>query len=175
MKAFILATLAGLVSLTICVQPASAATRGSKAKGKVRLTKQEVRLVEAVNEYREERGLEPLKVDPTLMRVARDSAPHFSHQINGKWCWHRAKEAGFSGWATDDLANGYPTPEDAVEGWSTSHGHARQMRGYFNMNGRWQNYGFNRIGVGISGRKYCAVFGRDEESKKPSKDKDGDG
>jgi hypothetical protein len=37
-----------------------------------------------------------------------------------------------------------------------------QMRGFFNMNGRWRNYRFNRIGVGVCGRKYIAVFGRDE-------------
>jgi hypothetical protein len=47
-----------------------------------------------------------------------------------------------------------------VQGWATSDGHARQMRGYFKMNGRWQNYDFDRIGVGISGRKYIAIFGR---------------
>jgi uncharacterized protein YkwD len=178
MKPFmVIAALAGLVILGICVEPSSAATRAKKTPSKVRLTKQEVRLVNAVNEYREDKGLAPLKVDPTLMRVARDSAPHFSHCINGKWCWHRAKEAGFSGWATDDLAAGYPTPEDAVVGWSTSNGHARQMRGYFNMNGQWRNYKFNRIGVGVVGRKYCAVFGREEtgedekaESKKKRKE-----
>jgi hypothetical protein len=34
------------------------------------------------------------------------------------------------------------------------------MRGYFKMNGRWQNYNFDRIGVGVSGRKYIAIFGR---------------
>jgi hypothetical protein len=36
------------------------------------------------------------------------------------------------------------------------------MRGDFKMNGQWRNYKFNRIGVGISGRKYIAVFGRSE-------------
>ena len=112
-----------------------------------------------------EHRLAPLAVDPVLMRVARRSAPHYSHVIDGKWCWHRARQAGFSGWATDDIANGYMTPEEAVEGWATSHGHAMQMRGYFKMNGRWQNYRFNRIGVGISGRKYIAIFGRAEETR----------
>jgi hypothetical protein len=33
------------------------------------------------------------------------------------------------------------------------------------MNGQWQNYQFNRIGVGISGRKYIAIFGRSDEKK----------
>ena len=131
----------------------------------ITLTNQEHRLVQAVNAHRAKHNLEPLKVDPVLMRVARHSAPYYSHQINGKWCWHRARDAGFSGWATDDIANGYLTPEDAVEGWATSHGHAMQMRGYFKMNGRWQNYRFNRVGVGISGRKYIAIFGRANENR----------
>ena len=130
------------------------------AKPAVRLSKNEVRLVKAVNAYREKKGLEPLTVDPILMKVARHAAPYYSHCINGKWCWHRAHAAGFTGWATDDIANGYESPEDAVQGWSTSDGHARQMRGYFKMNGQWCNYKFNRIGVGICGRKYIAIFGR---------------
>ncbi len=137
-------------------------SRSVKATPAVRLSGTERRLVNAVNEYREEKGLEPLKVDPILMREARQAAPHFSHVINGKWCWHRCRQRGFRGWATDDIANGYPTPEDAVAGWATSDGHARQMRGYFKMNGRWCNYKFNRIGVGVCGRKYIAIFGRQD-------------
>ena len=136
----------------------------TRAKPAVRLSKCEERLVKAVNAYRAKKGLEPLTVDPILMKVGRHAAPYYSHCINGKWCWTRAREAGFRGWATDDIANGYESPEDAVEGWSTSDGHARQMRGYFKMNGRWCNYKFNRIGVGICGRKYIAVFGRDDET-----------
>jgi uncharacterized protein YkwD len=134
-------------------------------ENEVRLSGSEHRLVKAVNSHRAKHRLAPLAVDPILMRVARRSAPHYSHVIDGKWCWHRTRQAGFPGWATDDIANGYPTPEDAVQGWATSHGHEMQMRGYFKMNGRWQNYRFNRIGVGISGRKYIAIFGRADESR----------
>jgi uncharacterized protein YkwD len=148
------------VFLVMAIQSSQAEPRRSSGHATVRLTRHERRLVDAVNEYRDERGLPPLKVDATLMRVARRAAPHFSHCINGKWCWHRAREAGFSGWASDNIANGYPTPEDAVQGWATSHGHAMQMRGRFKMNGRWRDYRFDRIGVGICGRKYIAVFGR---------------
>src|SRR5215467_16110026 len=129
------------------------------AKPAVSISRDEDRLVKAVNAYRAKRGLEPLAVDPALMKVARHAAPYFSHCINGKWCWTRANEAGFPGWASDDIADGYESPEEAVDGWASSDGHAHQMRGDFNMNGRWQNYHFNRIGVGISGRKYIAVFG----------------
>jgi uncharacterized protein YkwD len=133
------------------------------AKPAVRLSENEERLVKAVNDYRRKKGLEPLTVDPALMKVGRNAAPYFSHQINGKWCWTRAHEAGFPGWASDDIANGYESPEDAVDGWASSDGHAHQMRGHFNMNGQWRDYKFNRIGVGISGRKYIAVFGRSDE------------
>jgi uncharacterized protein YkwD len=133
------------------------------AKPAVRLSESEDRLVKAVNAYRKKKGLEPLTVDPILMKVGRHAAPYFNHQVNGKWCWTRAHEAGFPGWASDDLANGYESPEEAVDGWATSDGHAHQMRGDFKMNGQWRNYKFNRIGVGINGRKYIAVFGRSDE------------
>jgi uncharacterized protein YkwD len=175
MKTFISAALSALVFLAVSTEPSYAAPRDRKENSSVRLTKHEHRLVAAVNEYRDEKGLPPLSVDPTLMRVARRAAPHFSHCINGKWCWHRAREAGFRGWATDDLANGYPTPEDAVQGWATSDGHARQMRGYFKLNGRWRNYKFNRIGVGVAGRKYIAVFGRDDSERSAKREDRRDG
>jgi uncharacterized protein YkwD len=174
----VFSTVAAVVLLLLAVVDVSVASPRSDeatsenrtpAKSAVRISKNEERLVNAVNEYRRKKGLEPLTVDPVLMKVGRNAAPYFNHCINGKWCWNRAHEAGFSGWATDDLANGYESPEDAVQGWSTSDGHARQMRGYFKMNGQWQNYKFNRIGVGISGRKYIAVFGRVDESSEKRK------
>ena len=175
MKTRVLPTYFAVLFVAMGTHSSFAAPGDGGDKPSVRLTKHEHRLVTAVNEYRDEKGLPPLSVDPTLMRVARRAAPHFSHCINGKWCWHRAREAGFRGWATDDLANGYPTPEDAVQGWATSDGHARQMRGYFKLNGRWRNYRFNRIGVGVSGRKYIAVFGREEPERRAEVTKRSDG
>jgi len=162
------AAFAVILSWFIFAQPSFAA----KA---VRLSSKEERLVKAVNAYRAKHDLEPLTVDPILMKVARNAAPYFSHCINGKWCWHRAHECGFKGHATDDIANGYETPEEAVDGWATSDGHARQMRGYFKMNGRWCNYRFNRIGVGICGRKYIAVFGCCEEKRAGENKRETDG
>lgn len=157
--------LSAVLVALVALRATASENQQTKAKPAARLNKCEQQLVKAVNAYRAKHDLEPLEVDPILMKVARSSAPHFSHCINGKWCWHRTREAGFEGWATDDIANGYECPEDAVQGWATSDGHARQMRGYFKMNGQWRNYKFNRIGVGISGRKYIAVFGRAEETK----------
>jgi uncharacterized protein YkwD len=157
------AVAAMLVFAAIIGKPSYSAQPAKDSE--VELSRLEHRLVKAVNAHRAKHRLAPLAVDPILMRVARRSAPHYSHVIDGKWCWHRTRQAGFRGWATDDIANGCLTPEEAVEGWASSHGHAMQMRGYFNMNGRWQNYRFNRIGVGISGRKYIAIFGRADEAR----------
>jgi uncharacterized protein YkwD len=156
--------LSGLLFVVFVVPAEAREANRTKTKPAVRLSACEERLVKAVNTYRAKHGLEPLTVDPALMKVARRSAPYYSHCIRGKWCWHRARECGFRGWATDNIANGYETPQEAVQGWATSDGHARQMRGYFKMNGRWCNYKFNRIGVGICGRKYIAVFGRVEQN-----------
>jgi uncharacterized protein YkwD len=167
MSKFMAAAAAVSFCFAVVVQPVKASSQAAKpvrAKPAVRLTEKEQRLIDAVNEYREKYDLEPLDVDPILMCEARKSAPHFSHVIGGRWCWHRCRHRGFRGWATDDIACGYSTPEDAVEGWSTSDGHARQMRGYFKMNGRWCNYKFDRIGVGICGRKYIAIFGREGDT-----------
>lgn len=165
-KEFSAASAAVIVLLAV-VHPSFAGSHtddGASAKPTVRLSQDEARLVKAVNAYRAKKGLAPLTVDPILMKVGRNAAPYYSHCINGKWCWTRACEAGFAGWATDDIANGYESPEDAVEGWASSDGHAHQMRGDFNMNGQWRDYKFNRIGVGISGRKYIAVFGRSNQN-----------
>jgi uncharacterized protein YkwD len=157
-------TIAAALVFTAIIQHPSYCAQRADEKG-IKLNQLEQRLVKAINSHRAKHRLAPLAVDPILTRVARRSAPHYSHFIDGKWCWHRTRQAGFPGWATDDIANGYLTPEEAVEGWATSHGHEMQMRGYFKMNGRWQNYRFNRIGVGISGRKYIAIFGRSDDSR----------
>lgn len=169
MSKIVMAAAAACIVGTVVVRPIHASQRPARpvlAKPAVRHSEMEQRLVNAVNEYRKKHDLAPLKVDPILMCEARCAAPHFSHVIGGKWCWHRCRHRGFPGWATDDIANGYSTPEDAVEGWASSDGHARQMRGYFKMNCRWCDYKFNRIGVGICGRKYIAIFGREDETRR---------
>jgi len=162
------AYLAFVIVLTAAACSLNAQSTQENSAPAISLTRGETRLINAVNSYRRKYGLEPLCVDPILMRMGRDAAPYFSHVVRGKWCWQRARDAGFGGWATDDIANGYPTPEEAVQGWASSHGHAMQMRGYFKMNGRWRNYRFNRVGVGISGRKYIAIFGRDDSNREVS-------
>jgi uncharacterized protein YkwD len=137
----------------------------------------EHRLIAAVNKYRARYKLPPLEADPVLMRVARRRAPFvdarrsagspgYNHHACGRWCREHARSAGFAGPATDNLAMGYETPERAVDGWASEDrdrnpaGHNYQMRGLAKVNGRWIDEGYNRIGVGIVGRNYIAIFGR---------------
>lgn len=137
----------------------------------------ERRLLAAVNRYRARFHLPPLKADPILMRVARQRVPFvtasraagehgFNHHAGGRWSREHVREEGFPGPATDNLAMGYETPEDAVEGWAVEDqdadpaGHNFQMRGKAKVNGRWVDEEYNRIGIGIVGRNYIAIFGK---------------
>jgi uncharacterized protein YkwD len=130
-----------------------------------KLTKNETRMIEAINEYRARYKLPPLKVDPTLMKVARYRAPHYTHNYQGRWIWDECERYGFDGSTTDNLAQGQQTPEEAVDSWAASTvGHARQMRGHFNMNDRWIDYRFDKVGVAQSGRNWIAIFGKQNQS-----------
>jgi hypothetical protein len=40
------------------------------------------------------------------------------------------------------------------------------MRGLAHINGRWVDEDYNRIGVGIVGRNYIAIFGRRSGTRK---------
>jgi len=137
----------------------------------------EARFVRAINSYRAEHDLPPLEPHPVLVRVARARVTHLdaarpgddpthNHRALGMWCWHHAHRAGFGGWATDNLAMGCLSPQEAVDAWAAEDndpvpaGHNYQMRGQFRINGRWRNYRFNRVGVAVSGKRFIAIFGR---------------
>lgn len=125
------------------------------------LSKNETQMIESINKYRAKYKLPPLEMDPTLMKVARYRAPHYTHNYQGRWIWDECKRYGFEGRTTDNLAQGHETPEEAVEGWAHSPvGHARQMLGQFKMNGHWEDYKFNKVGVARSGKNWIAIFGK---------------
>lgn len=130
------------------------------------LSKNEARMIKAINDYRAAHKLPPLQMDPTLMRVARYRVPYYTHCHEGRWIWDECRRFHFDGFATDDLAQGQQTPEEAVDCWAQSTvGHAKQMRGLFNMNNRWVDYRFDRVGVAHSGRNWIAIFGKRDRSK----------
>ena len=102
------------------------------SKKPFQLTAAEQQMVKEINDWRSERDLAPMKVDPTLMKVARESAPFFNHRVRGRWVWQRARAAGFRGFATDNIAKGHESPQQAVRHWGDeehSVGHDKQMRG----------------------------------------------
>src|SRR5688500_19249215 len=107
---FVQALATALLFFTILGQPSQAALR--EGEREISLTRQEHRLVKAVNAYRRRHKLPELTVDPTLMRVARRAAPYFNHGIDGKWGWHRGRQAGLRGWASGDSAEGWSTPAE---------------------------------------------------------------
>ena len=135
----------------------------------------ESRLFEAINDYREARKLCPLSLDSTLMRVARLRVNIFNHNHpRFGWVKEHARREGFPGFATDNIAQGYESPEAAVgnarTGWGDERpghtvGHDMQMKGFAKVNGRWVNYQFNRVGVAVRGRTYIAVFGRSGQQR----------
>jgi len=88
-------------------------------------------VVELVNRERAQRGLAPLKVDVGLSRVAcvksedmRDNG-YFSHEsptYGSPFDMMRKFGIRFRT-AGENIAAGYPTPEEAVKGWMNSSGH----------------------------------------------------
>lgn len=129
-----------------------------------RLSRQENKLLAAINRWRQDRDLQPLLVDDTLQAMARERVGQFSHRHSRYGLVTRhAASAGFHGVCTDNLARGYPSPTDAVRGWGNeehSVGHDKQMAGYRKLNGRWRNEQFNVVGVAVEGKQYIAIFGR---------------
>lgn len=131
-----------------------------------KVSENETRMIESINKYRAKYKLPPLTMDPTLMKVARYRAPHYTHNYQGRWIWDECQRYGFEGRTTDNLAQGHETPEEAVKGWANSPvGHARQMLGQFKMNGRWEDYKFNKVGVARSGQNWIAIFGHSNQSE----------
>lgn len=137
-------------------------------------------LVELINAYRASKGVQPLKVDHTLMDLAQDytnfldATGQFSHTADGQYPWDRIRKSGFEyeegltgsrignenlhyGYSSKD---GYNDPQEALEGWMNSGGHNRNM-----LNPEW-----DRIGVGYRDGIYTGLFGDgpDEGSGSPT-------
>jgi hypothetical protein len=125
-------------------------------------------MVVAINGYRADRDLDPLSVDGTLMQLARLRVSVFDHyHPRYGWMHEHARQHGYI--ATDNIARGYETPEDAVgdatSGWGDERdghtvGHDMQMKGFIKRDGQWVNMDFDKVGVAVQRPNYIAVFGR---------------
>lgn len=100
---------------------------------------------EITNKYRLLVGVSPLKHDLSLEEAANVRAKEisntFSHtRPNGTTCFTILSDLGISyGTAGENIALGYKTPEDVMEGWKNSSGHYQNII----------SSKFNKIGIGI--------------------------
>lgn len=106
----------------------------------------EQQVVELTNQERQAQGLEPLKVDTELSKVAREKSRdmaennYFSHNSpNYGSPFDMMKQYGISyQTAGENIAKGQRTPEQVVNGWMNSEGHRENI----------MNPDFTHIGVG---------------------------
>lgn len=91
-----------------------------------------LRVRDLTNAERQKAGLAPLELNPQLV----DAAQSYSQILAVSGCFEhtcgpvpnfadRAAQAGYTGWNSlgENIAAGYPTPEDVVKGWMNSPGH----------------------------------------------------
>ena len=110
------------------------------------ITSYEERVIELVNEIRADYGLSALKADWELSRVARYKSQdmhdrgYFSHTSPTYGSpFDMMKSFGISyRSAGENIAMGYKTPEEVVDGWMNSSGHRANIL----------NSSFTHIGVG---------------------------
>ena len=104
----------------------------------------EEQVLELVNEARAQEGLPTLKMDEKVMEAAAVRAEEmlelYDHsRPDGRSCFTALKEAGANYRAAgENIAYGYPTAEDVMEGWMNSKGHRENIL----------NRDFDKIGIG---------------------------
>lgn len=111
-------------------------------------------VVRLVNEERAKEGLSPLKTNDTINGAAQVRANElstlFDHtRPDGSKCFTALDDAGIRYWtAGENIAAGYPTPEQVVNGWMNSEGHRANIL----------NEAFTTIGVGHVGSYWVQLF-----------------
>lgn len=91
--------------------------------------------VAIINAYRRSKGRGPLTVDPTLNRVAQETARELARRNQlrtemhtGKGLANRLDRAGYPfSRAAENLGAGYPTLAMTVDGWKASRGHNKNL------------------------------------------------
>lgn len=107
-------------------------------------TAYEAQVLRLVNNERAKYGLAPLSIDDGAVQVAhlraKEIVQNFSHtRPDGSSCFTAAKEFGVSfRTAGENIAYGYPTPEQVVNGWMNSEGHRKNIL----------SASFSKIGIG---------------------------
>ena len=107
-------------------------------------------LESAVNRYRAKHGLRPLKLSECLRTQAAEHSAWMAgiRNLSHTGFSTRLAMCNFSG-GSENVASGYKTNADVIDGWDTSSGHRR------NMQGDWTHVGGER-----SGTYWTLIFGR---------------
>lgn len=113
-------------------------------------------VVELANEERAEAGCDPLSADSRLTAASeahtRDMAErdYMAHESpEGEGPAERAQEAGYDAWSGENVAAGYTSAADVVEGWMNSPGHRRNIL----------DCGNTEVGVAETDTKWAQNFG----------------
>ena len=138
-------TAGGTAGSTPAEEETPAEDTGSEPADTVAAYEQEV--FDLVNQIREENGLEPFVYNETLAETARAHSQDmidrnfFDHtNPDGKSPFDRMRDNGLSySMAAENIAAGYPSPEEVVEGWMNSDGHRANILG-----------GCEELGVGLA-------------------------
>ncbi|MEU0651567.1 CAP domain-containing protein [Streptomyces albogriseolus] len=144
---------------TTAPKPTTAAPKPTTAAPKPTATASGAvaRVVELVNAERAEAGCAPVTANSTLNTAAQRhsedmaSTGTMSHTgSDGSDPGERITRAGYA-WSTygENVAYGYSTPEQVMQGWMTSPGHKANIL----------NCSFKEIGVGLSGTYWTQDFG----------------
>ncbi len=111
-------------------------------------------VIRLVNIERAENGLPGLALDEEIGKAAdiraKEIGEVFSHtRPDGSECFTVFTELGIKhGWAGENIAFGYRTPADVVEGWMNSSGHRANILS--------ENY--TKIGVGFDNYNWVQLF-----------------
>ncbi|MFD0804309.1 CAP domain-containing protein, partial [Streptomonospora algeriensis] len=114
------------------------------------------RVVALANEERAEAGCGPLRTDPRLTAASkahsRDMAErdYMAHESpEGEGPAELAQVAGYDAWSGENVAAGYTSAAEVMEGWMNSPGHRRNILDCDNT----------EVGVGETGSKWAQNFG----------------
>ncbi|MFF3664127.1 CAP domain-containing protein [Microtetraspora malaysiensis] len=120
--------------------------RGGDGAGAAVLSGLEAEVIRLANAERRKRGCAPMRVDKRLVRSARlhsremAASNTFEHSSpDGRSPWARMEAAGYLNGGAENIARGYQTAREAIEGWMASSGHRHNIL----------NCGLVATGVGV--------------------------
>ena len=125
-------------------------------------TQEQQQVLQIVNQERKNAGRKPVRLNPYLNAAAlahsedMKNNDFFSHTgSDGSSFGQRAQRAGYEGSPRgENIAWGYSSPSDVMQGWMTSPGHRNNILGN----------GHNEMGIAKVGRYWTQVFGRGDQT-----------